>query len=101
MGIRRATAMAVRVLLAPIIRILSSIGFNYRDFAEIAKTVYVEGAITEDRRRGRKTSLSRVAIITGINRREVTRLYEVVVADPAIYADFSASISNLLHTWHR
>jgi hypothetical protein len=100
MGTKRATAMAVRVLLAPIVRVLSSIGFNYRDFAETAKVVYVEVAVAEDRRRGRKTSLSRVGIVTGITRREVARLYEVVAADPAVYLDFTASISNLLYTWH-
>jgi hypothetical protein len=100
MGNKRATVMAVRVLLAPIVRVLSSIGFNYRDFAETAKVVYVEVAVAEDRRRGRKTSLSRVGIVTGITRREVARLHEVVSADPAVYLDLTASITNLLHAWH-
>jgi hypothetical protein len=100
MGAKRATVMAVRVLLAPIVRVLSSIGFNYRDFAETAKVVYVEVAVAEDRRRGRKTSLSRVGMVTGITRREVARLHEVAAADPAVYLDFTASISNLLDAWH-
>lgn len=100
MGGKRDTVMAVRVLLAPIIRLLSSVGFGYKDFAETAKTVYVEVAIAEDRRRGRKTSLSRVALISGITRREATRLRDVITSEPAIYADFATSISNLLHAWH-
>lgn len=100
MGGKQSTVIAVRVLLAPIIRVLSSMGFSYRDFAETAKTVYVEVAIAEDRRRARKTSLSRVALISGITRREAARLRDVVAAEPAIYADVSTSISNLLHAWH-
>ena len=97
---KQATVMAVRVLLAPIIRVLSSIGFGYRDFAETAKTVYVEVAIAEDRRRGRKTSISRIALLSGITRREAARLRDVITSEPAVYSDFATSISNLLHAWH-
>lgn len=100
MGGKQSTVMAVRMLLAPIIRVLSSIGFSYRDFAETAKTVYVEVAIAEDRRRARKTSLSRVALISGITRREAARLRDVVIAEPTTYADAGASISNLIHAWN-
>lgn len=88
------------MLLAPIIRVLSAIGFGYRDFAETAKTVYVEVAMAEDRRRARKTSLSRVALISGITRREAARLRDVVAAEPTTCADPTTSISNLLQAWN-
>lgn len=88
------------MLLTPIIRVLSAIGFSYRDFAETAKTVYVEVAMAEDRRRARKTSLSRVALISGITRREAARLRDVVAAEPTTYADPATSISNLVHAWN-
>lgn len=88
------------MLLTPIIRVLSAIGFSYRDFAETAKTVYVEVAMAEDRRRARKTSLSRVALISGITRREAARLRDVVAAEPTTYEDPTTSISNLVHAWN-
>lgn len=97
---KKSTAIAVRTLLVPIIRVLSAIGFSYRDFAETAKTVYVEVAMAEDRRRARKTSLSRVALISGITRREAARLRDVVTTEPTTYADPATSISNLVHAWH-
>ncbi len=100
MDSKRATVMAIRVLLVPIVRVLSAIGITYRDFAEAAKSVYVEVALNQDLSRGRKISLSRVADACGITRREASRLYGVVACDPLCYADHCSAISNVLYAWH-
>ncbi len=47
-----------------------------------------------------RPALSRVALISGITRREAARLRDVVTAEPTTYADAGASISNLIHAWN-
>ena len=100
MGSKHATVMAVRVLLTPIVQVFSLLGFGYRDFVEAAKSVYVEVALAQDRRFDRRVSISRIARVSGITRREASRLFGVVSVDPVVYADPSAAISNLLDAWH-
>jgi len=49
-------------------------GIGYRQFAELAKRAFVQEALGERDVRGRMTNLSRVAIRTGISRKEVARI---------------------------
>jgi hypothetical protein len=49
-------------------------GIGYRQFAELAKVAFVREALGERDNRGRTTNLSRVAIRTGLSRKEVSRL---------------------------
>lgn len=49
-------------------------GIGYRQFAELAKIAFVQEALGERDGRGRTTNLSRVAIRTGLSRKEVSRL---------------------------
>lgn len=52
---------------------LISNGVAYGEFAEVAKSVYVEVAYNDFSQEGRKRSGSRVAILTGLTRKEVKR----------------------------
>ncbi len=65
---------AFRQLLRPLIRILIRNGVAFGEFAEVAKTVYVESAAQDFRLPGRKPSGARIAILTGLTRKEVKRL---------------------------
>ena len=67
---------ALRRLLRPIVRIMLRHGVIYRQFAELLKEVYVEVASSDYGRRGRPTNVSRTAILTGLDRKEVRRLRE-------------------------
>ncbi len=69
-----AVPAAVRTLLRPLVRILLRNGIPYRSFADLAKRVYVEVAASEFGLPGRKQSKSRVAILTGLTRKEVLRV---------------------------
>lgn len=68
-----ATA-ALRLLLRPIARIMLRAGVDWREFADVGKATYVEVATEDFGIRGRPTNISRVAILTGMTRREVRRL---------------------------
>lgn len=60
--------------LRPLVRILLRAGIGYPQFAELAKLAYVEEVFGEKDIRGRVTNISRVAVRTGISRKEVARL---------------------------
>jgi len=61
-------------LLRPLVRILLRNGIPYGAFADVVKQVYVAVADEEFGIAGRKQSDSRVAILTGLTRKEVGRL---------------------------
>ncbi|NWF55285.1 MAG: hypothetical protein HXY45_10890 [Syntrophaceae bacterium] len=65
---------AVIRILKPLASILLRHGVSYMTFAELAKWVYVDTALREFGIPGRKPSVSRVAIITGLSRKEVMRV---------------------------
>ena len=61
-------------LLRPLIRILLKHGVTYAEFSEVVKTVFVNIAAQEFRVPGKKMSKARIAIVTGLTRKEVQRL---------------------------
>lgn len=65
---------AVIRLLRPLVRILLRNGVPYGSFADLAKRVYVDVATDEFGIPGRKQTVSRVSIITGLSRKEVKRI---------------------------
>lgn len=67
---------ALRTLLRPLVRILLRNGVPFRAFMEHAKKVYVDVAMTELAVEGRKPSLSRASVLTGLTRKDVSRLAE-------------------------
>jgi hypothetical protein len=64
-------------LLRPLTRILLRSGVSFNSFADLAKWVYVDVAMGEFGLEGRKQSVSRVSIITGLSRKEVTRIRQL------------------------
>jgi len=75
-----ALVAATTRVLRPLIRVLLRNGFSFQTFAEIAKHVYVDAASRDLGIPGRKPSSSRVAILTGLTRKEIQRLS---TSDPA------------------
>ncbi|RMH11344.1 MAG: hypothetical protein D6698_16485 [Gammaproteobacteria bacterium] len=61
-------------LLIPIARLVISAGVTYREFSEIAKRAFVEVAVRDFGKRGRLTNISRVAVMTGLTRKEISAI---------------------------
>ena len=79
MSTAKNTALsACRQLLKPIIGILLRNGISYKDLTALCKSIYVEVASKEFGIRGRETNLSRVSILTGIDRKEVARIKDTL-----------------------
>lgn len=73
-SLRQSLFAAVTKLLRPLIRILLRNGIPYGTFADLAKRVYVDVAADEFGIPGRKQSISRISIITGLSRKEISRV---------------------------
>lgn len=68
---------AVTRMLAPLVRVLLRHGVSHAEFAGWAKQTYVEQAQENYGIDGKKPTVSRLAIVTGINRKEVKRILEL------------------------
>ncbi len=70
----KALVEAIVRILTPLVRILLRHGVSCGALTELVRRVYVEVADRDFTVAGRKQSVSRIAVITGLNRKEVTRI---------------------------
>lgn len=97
-------------VLEPCLRLLARLmlrsGIGYTQFAEMAKHAFVEEALAERDIRGRATNVSRVAIRTGISRKEVARIRSAILdraqqqVAPTDDAPDSGHAARVLQLWH-
>ena len=98
--IKRHVATACRHLLAPIVRLLLRSGVTWGEFAELGKEVFVDVARRDYGIQGRPTNNSRVAMITGLSRREVTRVRDVLIGEVVAPEPPSSRVAQVLSGWH-
>ncbi len=94
---------ACRQLMEPIIGILLRNGVTHKDLVTICKQIYVQVASDEFGLRGRQTNLSRVALLTGIDRKEVSRIKDSLEnpregPQNQLHQD---RLTRLLSAWHQ
>jgi hypothetical protein len=105
-SLRSVALAACRAALKPLVRILLKHGVMHRDFVELSKQVYVEVARDDYGIRGRPTNVARMALLTGMDRKEVTRVKarlerradDVSSPDPQQGQD---RITRVLSGWHQ
>lgn len=86
--------------LRPIARFLMKSGIGYREFAEISKSAFVDVATSDYGLRGRPTNISRVAVMTGLTRKEVKRLREKISTGTQIDMNRVIPPAEILSNWH-
>jgi len=92
---------ALRLLFRPIARIMLRAGINWQELADVCKAVYVEVATEDFGIRGRPTNISRVAILTGLTRKEVRRLRTLLQdANPEIFTRMNYA-TRVLSGWYQ
>src|SRR4030081_435213 len=91
---------AARQWLKPLVHVLIRCGVTWKDFAELAKTAYVEVATRQFGKRGRPTNVSRAAILTGLARREVRIQRERLDSGPEALTGYVTKASLVLSAWH-
>lgn len=93
-------SQALRQVLRPVVRLLLKAGFTWQDFADLAKTTFVEVALEDYGKRGRPTNSSRVAILTGLGRHEVARLRGRLATEDLPTPVYMSRGSRVLSGWH-
>lgn len=79
----QALSAATLRILRPLVRVLLRNGVSYGTFADMAKWVYVDVASRDFAIPGRKQTVSRVSVITGLSRKEVSRVQDLPRPDDA------------------
>ncbi len=90
---------AFLLMLRPVVRILLRYGIGYREFAEVTKTAFVDVASSDFGIRGRPTNISRVAVMTGLTRKEVRRLRDKTAQGDNSIKVKSTPLTDVLHQW--
>jgi hypothetical protein len=99
-GVNLRLLAAFRHLMVPLVRILIRNGIPFREFSEVVKGIYARIAADEASMPGRPASLARVAIVTGLSRREIGRIFgEPDRLKKALESNANA-IARLLQGWH-
>lgn len=96
-----SAATALRLLFRPIARIMLRAGINWQELVDVCKAVYVEVATEDFGIRGRPTNISRVAILTGLTRKEVRRLRTLLQdSSPQIFSRMNYA-TRVLSGWYQ
>jgi len=88
-------------ILRPLIRILLRNGVPCGVLEELTRWLYVDTAAREGEIPGRKLSNSRLAILTGLSRKEVQRLKEIAVPQSPASSDRYNRAARVISGWHR
>ena len=91
---------AFLVVMRPIVRILLRYGVGYREFLEVTKMAYVDIASSDFGIRGRPTNISRIAVMTGLTRKEVRRLRDKISSGVEKITVKTTPLADVLHHWH-
>jgi len=94
-------AAAILRLLRPLVRILLRNGVSYGVFADLARWVYVDTAARVCEVPGRKTTISRISVITGLTRKEVKRLHLSASPDDRAAIDRYNRAARVISGWCR
>jgi hypothetical protein len=98
---RCVVVQACRTILRPIASLLLKCGMTWREFAEVSKGVFVAVASQEYGLHGRPTNVSRVSILTGVSRKEVTRVRALLEQETDPLPNKTTDATRLLSGWHQ
>lgn len=99
-SIKQTLLRSFRVLLGPLVRILLRQGISYAEFSEVAKAVYVEVALKDFKVAGRKATRTRVAVMTGLTRKEVKRVIDEAIKEKYEPEAKFNRLGRVLVGWH-
>ncbi len=89
---------AVQRILRPLVRQLLRHGITYRTFTQVAKRVYYEVAAQDFALPGKRQTDSRIALLTGLTRRDVAHLRSAGEEVPAVGLDAHLA-TKLIDVW--
>ena len=96
-----ALRTAIAHLLRPLFRVLLRHQMSFHAFEELAKRVYVDVAIRDFGIPGKKPSISRASILSGLTRKEVQRLVAEPLQPEALEGERYNRAARVLTAWTR
>ncbi|MFO7593720.1 MAG: DUF6502 family protein [Pseudomonadota bacterium] len=99
--INKTLSAAILRLLRPLVRILLRNGVSYGAFSDLARWVFVDVADKEFGIPGRKQTVSRISVVTGLNRKEVKRLQQTSAADDSTVNRRYNRAARVIGGWNR
>lgn len=99
-GIQEKILDGVFGVICSIARILLRHGIGYREFSDLAKAAFVQVATDDYGIRGRPTNISRVAVMTGLTRKEVKRIRDLGHGFGDAFISRRNPLAELLHYWN-
>jgi hypothetical protein len=97
-SVKEHLRLALRMMLKPLVKLLISQGVSHGDFSEAAKDVYVEVAVRHFDTSS-KVNQSKVAILTGLTRKEVKNVIDRALQSEPHGKNFSRP-GRVLAGWH-
>ena len=79
-------------ILRPLVRILHHNGLSFGEFSQIARQVYVEAAEASLIESGEKATTSRIAISTGLTRKDVAQLRQIAADEEPVPESYNRGI---------
>ena len=99
-SLSRSEALAAcRRILPPLIRLLIGLGISAPEFASICRRIYVQAAADRLAQKTKRVNRSRIAIVTGLTRAEVTRLLKPRAQREAIQHSQLHRAERVLNGW--
>jgi hypothetical protein len=98
---QKALAHAVSTLLRPIVRMLLRNSMPFATLEALAKRVYVEVAYEEFAIPGKKPTMSRASVLSGLTRKDVQRLVNEGADDDAALPHLHNRATRVLTAWVR
>lgn len=87
-------------LLLPLTRLLLRLGISWRELSELMKRAYVESAAADYAEKRRPVNTSRLAIMTGLTRKEVKRVRDLLRRGERFDAVRNSAADSVLLGWY-
>jgi hypothetical protein len=98
---RKVLTASILKLLRPLVRLMLRNGFTYGDFADLSKWTFMDIASKEFGIPGRKQTVSRVSVITGLTRKEVSRQQKIDAPDVSAISHQYNRAAKVISGWLR
>jgi hypothetical protein len=102
-NIKQLILSAAKTMIRPVVRVLIHNGVTYNEFCKLAKIQFVEVCSNDFGLQGRPTNMSRIATMTGIDRKEVKRVKDALEKiDPVVETQHAQDrLTRILSAWYQ
>ena len=98
--IQDALLSALESIMRPMVKLMLQSGISYSEFAAVAKSVFIQVATDDNKKRGRPANFSQVSAMTGISRKEVSKIRKLGSLERWTPNMESSPLNSVLHEWH-